>query len=141
MARALAAFRAEGFTRENLAWWWLACQLAMDMWDNDGCEEIAGGLERVARESGGLLVLPFALNYSAAHQVFRGEFGLAEQLLQEARSITAATRNVPLADFSVLLDAWRGDRERAEALRAAMIETGTARGVGFTVQVAEWAAA
>src|SRR5262249_50228761 len=50
MARALAAFRAEGFSRENLAWWWLACQLAMDMWDNDGCEEIANGLGRATRE-------------------------------------------------------------------------------------------
>jgi DNA-binding CsgD family transcriptional regulator len=141
MARALAAFRAEGFSRENLAWWWLACQLAMDMWDNDGCEDIASGLSRAARQSGGLLILPFALNYCGAHQIFRGEFGLAEELLQEAESITSATRNVPLADFSVLLNGWRGDRERTNALRAAMIERGTARGEGFAVQVAEWAAA
>src|SRR5262249_8122681 len=26
MKRALGAFRSEGFIRENLAWWWLACQ-------------------------------------------------------------------------------------------------------------------
>jgi DNA-binding CsgD family transcriptional regulator len=140
-ARALAAFHEEGWSRENLAWWWLACQLAMDSWDNDGCEAIARALDRVARESGGLLVLPFALNYNAAHQVFRGEFGVAEQLLQEAASVTTATRNVPLADFSVLLYAWRGDRQRTDAVRATLIEVGTARGEGLAVEVAEWAGA
>src|SRR5262245_61083998 len=59
----------------------------------------------------------------------------------EAEAIAAATRNVPPADLSVLLAASRGERERPEALRAAMIEAGTARGEGFAVEVAEWAAA
>ena len=35
----------------------------------------AAGLGRVARESGGLTILPLALNYSAAHQLLLGEFG------------------------------------------------------------------
>jgi DNA-binding CsgD family transcriptional regulator len=141
VARALAAFRAEGFSRENIAWCWLACQLAMDLWDDGACEEIARGLGRVARERGGLTVLPLALNYSAAHQLFLGEFGVTEQLLAEAEAITAATGNVPIADFLVLLAAWRGDRERTYALRAAAIEAGTERGEGFAIEVAGWAAA
>ena len=141
VANALAAFRAEGFRRENIAWCWLACQLAMDVWDDRACEAIASGLARVARDRGGLAILPFALNYSAAHQLFLGEFGVTEQLVKEAEAITAATRNVPLADFSVLLAAWRGDRETTAALRAAMIEAGTQRGEGFAVEVAEWAMA
>ena len=141
VANALAAFRAEGFRRENIAWCWLACQLAMDVWDDRACEAIAGGLGRVARDRGGLGILPFALNYSAAHQLFLGEFGVTEQLVREAGAITAATRNVPLADFSVLLAAWRGERETTAALRAGMIEAGTQRGEGFAVEVAEWAMA
>ena len=141
VARALGAFRAEGFRRENLAWCWLACQLAMDLWEDNACEAIASGLGRIARERGELNILPFALNYSAAHQLFLGEFGVAEQLVREAEAITAATRGVPIADFSVLLAAWRGERARADALGAAMIEAGTARGEGFAVEVAEWAAA
>jgi len=141
VARSLAAFRAEGPSRENLTWCWLACQLAMDMWDDGACETIASGLGRVARERGGLSILPFALNYSAAHQLFLGEFGVAHQLVQEAETITVATRGVPMADFSVLLAAWRGERERTNAVRAAMIAAGTAHGEGFAVEVAEWAAA
>ena len=141
VADALAAFRAEGFRRENISWCWLACQLAMDVWNDSACEAIASGLARVARDRGGLAILPFALNYSAAHQLFLGEFGVTEQLVQEAETITAATRNVPLADFSVLLAAWRGDREKTAAVRAALIEAGTQRGEGFAVEVAEWAMA
>ena len=141
VANALAAFRAEGFRRENIAWCWLSCQLAMDVWDDRACEAIASGLARVARDRGGLTILPFALNYSAAHQLFLGEFGVTEQLVKEAAAITAATQNIPLADFSILLAAWRGDRETTAALRAAMIEAGTQRGEGFAVEVAEWAMA
>jgi DNA-binding CsgD family transcriptional regulator len=141
VARALGAFRAEGFSREHIFWCWLACQLAMDLWEDDTCEEIASGLVRVARERGGLNVLPFALNYSAAHQLFLGELRVAEQLVEEARGIVAATRIAPRAGFAVLLAAWRGERERTEALRAAMIEAGTTRSEGFAVEIAEWAAA
>ena len=112
----------------------------MDLWNDDACAAIAGGLAGVARERGALTVLPFALNYSAAHQLFAGEFDVAEQLVEEAEAITAATSSVPIADFSVLLAAWRGDRERTYQLR----ECGRrdrARGEGFAVEVAEWAVA
>ena len=144
VARALAAFRAEGFRRENLAWCWLACQLALDLWEDDACEAIASGCgSRRTRERRASTILPFALNYSAAHQLFLGEFGVAEQLIQEAEAITAATRSTfTVSDFSVLLAAWRGDREATYKLRAAAtIEAGTARGEGFAIEVAEWAAA
>jgi DNA-binding CsgD family transcriptional regulator len=141
VARALTAFRAEGFSREHIYWCWLACQLAMDLWEDSTCEEIASSLVRVARERGGLTILPFALNYSAAHRLFLGEFGVAEQLVEEADAIAAATRVVPRAGFAVLLAAWRGERERTEALRSAMLEAGTERAEGFAVEVAEWAAA
>ncbi|MGW0997292.1 AAA family ATPase [Streptomyces sp. NPDC002523] len=141
VAQALTAFRGEEFSRENLAWCWLACQLAMDLWDDSACDAIASELGRVARASGNLAILPLALNYSAAHQLFLGEINVAEQLVQEAEAISAATRNIPLADFSVLLAAWRGDRALTEKLRTAAIEAGTAHGEGFAVEVAEWAAA
>jgi len=89
----------------------------------------------VARERGALTVLPFALNYSAAHQILTGKFDLAEQLVNEADHITTATGNVPIApapactytfaDFSGLLAAWRGDRDKTYQLRAAVIADAT----------------
>jgi DNA-binding CsgD family transcriptional regulator len=151
VARALDAFQHEGFRRENINWCWLACQLAMDLWNDAACANIASGLSVVARERGALTVLPFALNYSAAHQIFAGKFDLAEQLVNEADHITTATGNVPIApapactytfaDFSVLLAAWRGDRDKTYQLRAAVIPDATARGESFAVEAAEWAAA
>jgi DNA-binding CsgD family transcriptional regulator len=141
VARALDAFEHEGFRRENINWCWLACQLAMDLWNDAACANIASGLSAVARERGALTVLPFALNYSAAHQIFAGKFDLAEQLVNEADHITTATGNVPIADFSVLLAAWRGDRDKTYQLRAAVIADATARGESFAVEAAEWAAA
>ena len=141
VARALDAFQQEGPCQENIVWCWLACQLAMDLWNDDACANIATGLSVAARERGTLTVLPFALNYSAAHQLFAGRFDLAEQLIDEADRITAATGNVRIADFSVLLAAWRGDRDKTYQLRAAIIPDATSRGEGFAVEAAEWAAA
>jgi DNA-binding CsgD family transcriptional regulator len=141
MARAVAAFRAEGFRPENLAWCWLACQLAYDLWDDDACEAIATGAGRVARESGRLTILPVALNYAAASQLLRGELRIAAQMMQERQTITAATHNPEVVSLSVLLDAWRGDRNATYTRRAAAIEAGTARGDGSAVEIAEWAAA
>ena len=140
IARALHAFRVEGFSRENIAWCWLACQLAMDQCDDETCFALAEGLARAAREGGALMVLPFAVNCCAMHELFAGRFGVAEQLIEEAESITTATRNVPLVDFSVLLAAWRGDRETTYQLRTAAIADAATRGE-FAVEVADWAAA
>jgi hypothetical protein len=70
----------------------------MEVWNDEACAEIAGGLVRTARERGTLTILPFALNYSAAHRVFAGDFDIAEQLVDEADAITTATRNVGIAE-------------------------------------------
>jgi DNA-binding CsgD family transcriptional regulator len=141
VSRALAAFRAEGVRREHLDWCWLACRLALDRWEDDTCEAIASSAGRVARECGCLAILPVALNYSAAFQLVRGEFGVAEQLMHERDTIIAATRCTQTASFAVMLAASRGDRHATHALRAAVIEAGTASGDAFAVAVAEWGAA
>jgi DNA-binding CsgD family transcriptional regulator len=141
VARALAAFRADGVLGEHLAWCWLAHQLALDFWEDDTCEAIARGAARVARESGCLNMLPLALNYSAAFHLLRGEFGIVEQLMRERETITAATRSTYTVSISVLLAAWRGDREATYELRAPAIQQGTSRGEGVAIEIAEWAAA
>ena len=104
-----------------MLWCWLACQLAMDLWDDGACENIATGLSVAARERGALNLLPFALNYSAAHQLFAGRFDVAEQLIDEADRIIAAAGNARIADFSILLAAWRGDRGKTYQLHVAII--------------------
>ena len=141
VTRAVAALRAEGPRRENLVWWLLACELALELWEDDVSESLASAVGRVARESGGLRLLPYALSYSAANRILRGQFSVAEQLLEEAETIRAAIRGPYFVLSSVLLAAWRGDRERTKELRQAAVEAGTARGEGLAIEIAEWATA
>jgi DNA-binding CsgD family transcriptional regulator len=141
MARAVATLRAEGLRRENLVWCLLACELALELWEDDVSAALASGVDRIARQSGGLRILPFALSYSAAHRLLYGEFSVAEQSLKEAETIRAATRSPYFVTGSVLLAAWRGDRETTHELREVAVEAGRARGEGFAIEVAEWATA
>lgn len=138
---ALDAFRNEDLRAEYRGWCWLACHVAMDLWDDEACAQIAGDLARIARDTGALTALPFALNYVGAHMIFAGEFSAAAELIEEADAIAAATRNPPAVDFSALLAAWRGDRAKTSELRDANIRDATACGEGFAIEVAEWAAA
>jgi DNA-binding CsgD family transcriptional regulator len=141
LARAVVAFRREGLGGHDVGWCWLACHTAMDLWDDDACAELSGELAHAARETGALTALPFALNYVAAHQLFAGEFAAAATLIEEADAIIDVTGNAPIADFSVLLAGWRGQRERTARLREAIIDDATARGEGLAIAVAEWATA
>ena len=119
----------------------MACHTAMDLWDDDACAELSGDLAQVARETGALTALPFALNYVAAHRLFAGEFDAAATLIEEADAITEATGNARIADFSVLLAGWRGERDRTLRLREAIVDDATTRGEGLAIALAEWAAA
>jgi DNA-binding CsgD family transcriptional regulator len=140
LARAVAAFRREGLSGHDIGWCWLACHTAMDLWDDDACAELSGGLAQLARETGALVALPFALNYVAAHRLFAGEFDAAATLIEEADAITEATGIARIADFSVLLAGWRGQQERTLRLREAIITEATRRGEGLAIALAEWAA-
>ena len=52
-----------------------------------------------------------------------------------------ATRGPYFVMASVLLAAWRGDRETTNTLREAAVAAGTARGEGLAIELAEWATA
>jgi DNA-binding CsgD family transcriptional regulator/tetratricopeptide (TPR) repeat protein len=137
LRRALSVLRGEtgdGDTR----WLWLGCHTAMDLWDDEACRALAARHVQQAREAGALTMLPFALNYVAAHHIFAGEFTVAAALLEEADAITAATGNVPMADFSLLLAGWRG---HASAQFEAGVQDAAARGEGLAMAGAEFASA
>ena len=141
VARALDSFQHEAFAKRTSPG---AGSPASSRW-TCGTTGPAGTslavLSAVARERGALTVLPFALNYSAAHQLFAGRFDVAEQLVDEADRIIAATSSVPIAASQLLIAAWRGDSDKTHQLRAAIIPDATSRGEGFAVGAAEWAAA
>jgi DNA-binding CsgD family transcriptional regulator len=136
LERALTALANDGLSDPR--WFWLGCHTAMDLWDDQTCRELGARHARHARDTGALTMLPIALNYLAAHHVFAGEFDEAATLIEEADGITAATGNARMADFSLLLAAWRG--QESGQFEAA-VRDAAARGEGLAVASAEFASA
>jgi DNA-binding CsgD family transcriptional regulator len=139
LREALAAFRdVNGSTPREQRWFWLACRLAQDLWDDELWYVLATRGVRVARETGMLRVLPNAVTHRAALHVHAGAFAAASSLIEEASAITQATEMAPLRYASFMLSAWRGN----EADTVAMVEAGrieaTVRGEGFGLSVSEW---
>jgi DNA-binding CsgD family transcriptional regulator len=142
LRKALAAFRdVDGSTARDERWFWLACRLAQDLWDDELWYVLATRGVRVARETGMLSVLPNAVTYRASLHVHAGAFDAASSLIEEADAITQATEMAPLKYAALMLAAWRG--HEADAL--ALIEGGrieaTARGEGMALAVADWTTA
>jgi DNA-binding CsgD family transcriptional regulator len=137
LERALSALLdEEGLT--DVRWLWLGCHTAMDLWDDQTCRELGARHARQARDAGALTMLPIALSYLAAHHIFAGELAVAAALLEEADLITAATGNARMADFSLLLAAWRG--QESSQFDAA-VQDAAARGEGLAMAGVEFAAA
>jgi DNA-binding CsgD family transcriptional regulator/tetratricopeptide (TPR) repeat protein len=137
LERALGALlHEEGLTDSR--WLWLGCHTAMDLWDDQTCRELGARHVRLARQAGALTMLPVALSYLAAHHIFAGELTTAAALLEEADVITAATGNVRMADFSLLLAAWRG---QASSQFDAAVQDAAARGEGLAIAGVGFAAA
>jgi DNA-binding CsgD family transcriptional regulator len=129
LTRALAALcDGDGFS--DVRWLWLGCHTAMDLWDDETCLRLGARYAELARDAGALSMLPIALNYVAAHHIFAGEFAAAATLIEEANVITAATGNVPVVDFSLLLAGWRG---RASSQFDAGARDAAARGEGLAM--------
>jgi DNA-binding CsgD family transcriptional regulator len=137
LRRALTALRDEA-DGSDTRWLWIGCNTALDLWDDEACRILAARHVRQAREAGALAMLPFALNYLAGHHLYAGEFTTAADLLEEAAAISTATGNVQMADFSLLLAAWRG--EESGQFEVAIRESAM-RGEGMAMAGAEFATA
>ena len=140
--KALVAYRdVNGSTARDQRWFWLACRLAQDLWDDELWYVLATSGIRVARNTGALSVLAIAATYRASVHVHAGTFDAASSLIAEADTITHATGLAPLKYASLMLAAWRGNEADALALiDAARIEA-TARGEGMGLGIIEWATA
>jgi hypothetical protein len=137
LRRALLAFRQHvGAGKSDFVpWLWLVCPVApepvaLELWDDDAWSELATTAVRIAREAGGVAVLPIALAYRAGVHVHAGEFATASALIAEADAIAVATGSVALRYPSLLLAAWRGEEEHALKLMDQGARDAAARGEG-----------
>jgi DNA-binding NarL/FixJ family response regulator len=141
LKQAVAAVRREERRFAGAGWYWVMCVTAMNTYEVEANAKLCGEFAQVARETGALAALPFALNCLAVYRMFGGEFAEAAQLMQEGDEIAAAIGAARFGSFEALLAAWRGDRARTLELREAIIKDATDRGEGLPIVIADWATA
>jgi DNA-binding CsgD family transcriptional regulator len=127
-------------------WRWLHCattsaEVAFELWDADRAHALAARVTQLARGSGALGSLQYALNALAKSHLLAGELSTATLMVEEGRLIGEVTGNPPVGDAEMVLAAWRGQEVPAcEMAEAALLES-TERGLGRTVHFALYASA
>jgi DNA-binding CsgD family transcriptional regulator len=147
VTKALAAARCHDIGEDDVeGLLWMAGNraagiLAIEAWDYDTGNALAERQVRVARDSGALVQLQFALNFQANNVVLTGDIGSAQALVEEERLLSTMTRIAPVGYSSLLLDAFRGDAARALPMIRATIDTATKDGQGRIIAFANYAGA
>ncbi|WP_370949555.1 AAA family ATPase [Amycolatopsis sp. cg5] len=95
---------------------------------------------RLARESGALVQLQFALNFLANHEVLAGNLTAAEALIDEDRLVAELTGGQAVGFTAMLLAAFRGHDDAADLISAAAHQA-TSRGQGRVVTFGDYARA
>lgn len=126
------------------SWLWLAGNraggiIAIEVWDFDAAHDLAVRQDRLARETGALVQLQFALNFRANLQCLAGDLAAVAGLVEEDRQIAAATGNPRIGYGGVLLEAFRGNEHTAGKLIDATVEEATARNQGRMAAFATYA--
>jgi hypothetical protein len=136
---ALVAHRAE---ERRLDWLSLAYNIAaMELWDDATWLELASGQAELARATGTLILLPYALEYLAVFQVHAGDLSLAAELLAEGKSLELGIRADTLPYLPLRLAAWRGQASTVSNLVDVMRRGARERGEGGAIAAADYSAA
>jgi len=90
--------------------------LSLELWDEEALHVLAVRQVQLARESGALGHLEFALSFLARSHIVAGDLASAATVLGEANLIAEATGNPKLANAPVVLAAWRGEEPEAAGL-------------------------
>jgi DNA-binding CsgD family transcriptional regulator len=139
LKEALRRYRAEP---QELDWLSVSFNMvAMDLWDDEAWFELADRQARLARASGTLSWLPFALDYLAEIHIQAGELSKAAAVLMERERVDQGTREATLPYIPLLLAAWRGDAPGATELAGEMTRDAADRGEGAALTYTDYAQA
>ena len=121
LKRALATVLAVEAPAADLGQWlWLTGaratgMIALELWDVDAWHTLSSRQVQVARDSGALVQLQFALNFFARSVMASGELAEAAVLVEEERAIGQAMGNPAVGYVDLMLAAWRGEERLASA--------------------------
>ncbi len=137
LRRALTAFGTEMSADEELRWLWLACVVAIHLWDDEHWDGLSRRYVELARTAGALTELPLALSMRAYMLLFAGDLAAAAALVDEIATVTEATGSNPSPYAALTLAALRGRQAEASALIESTTRDVTRRGEGLGIAVAE----
>jgi DNA-binding CsgD family transcriptional regulator len=142
LKRALTAFRAEEVaSAPRLRWLWLACRVAMELWDDESWDELSARQEQLARDAGALSVLPIALRMRVGIHLAAGRLEAAAATHEELESVFEVAGSEPLRYGAIVLAAWRGGDTDISPIVEASLEGVIRRGEGTGLTIMEWASA
>ena len=116
LARALERFGPADPGADTSRWQWLASVVAADLWEDEAWDRQTSVAVRVLRDRGELGALPAALDDRAVAELTFGRFDAAARSVEEAACVGRATGACAPVHARLLLAAWRGREEPAQAL-------------------------
>ncbi|NKE63525.1 hypothetical protein FXN61_45130 [Lentzea sp. PSKA42] len=123
---------------EALRWFWLASVVAADLWDDERWHVVANRQVRLTREAGALSELPDAIDSCAHMHLLTGELPAAAALIEEGRTVCAATGSNPARVGPLGLAVWRGREREARTLIDELMSDAVPSGQGAVVTVTHW---
>ena len=145
LRRALEAVLALEPTGDIGRWTWLTgfragAVAALELWDADAWHALAERQVRVARDTGALVRLQFALQFLSTSHMLAGDLAAAARAIEEERTIAEATATAPVAYTNMTLAAWRGQEASASELIARARRAAAEQGIGRMDHFASYAA-
>ncbi|MGW1342740.1 ATP-binding protein [Kribbella sp. NPDC002412] len=113
--------------------------VAVEVWDFEAAVEFALREDRVARETGALVRLQFALGSRAQLLCLSGELSAVAGLVDEDQQIAASTGNPPGVYGALLLEAFRGNEGEARRLVDATLQEANEHSQGRLAAFASYA--
>jgi DNA-binding CsgD family transcriptional regulator len=102
--------------------------VALELWDVEAWHLLTSRRVQLARDTGALVHLQFALSFLARSRLLAGEVTAAASMIDEAQLIAEAAGNPALVNGPMVIAAWRGQEERASELIEATANVAATRG-------------
>lgn len=131
--------RAVAADQTSNRWLGIASRIGADLWDDELWDKLTSRGVDLARETGSLMKLPFALTDRCLAELHFGNFDTAQQLVDRIDALTTSGPTFPCG--ALLLAGWRGAEEVALARIEAARQDAMERGEGILLTTAALSAA
>ena len=91
---------------------WLACRVAINLWDDESFITLAERMVTAARGTGTLLELPSALAMAATAAMLTGDLAAATACVEQLDAVDAVTGTMRAVHGWLALTAWQGQADR-----------------------------